>query len=341
MWLVAVVLGARRRPVTLGPRPRILVVRLDERVGNLILTTPVLSSLRARYPDAVIDLLAHRRGADLVGAHPALNAFLPFDKRTLLAAHGPLATPFALRRQRYDLAIDAANPTDPSTTQALLVRLSGARHTVGFAEGAFSRLYSAPVQGSTAGAHEIDMRLALLRALPGSAVDRRTSLAPLVGTPPALPDVPALARGAYGVLNVGARLGEKRLGAEAYAVLALRLVQAGLACLVLYGPSEHDLAAAVVARAPGAHLAPPTTLVQLALLMQRARVVITCDTGPMHIAVAAGTPTCGLFVSTDTQRYGYPEAPHTAIDTRGRELDVWLADVDAWLRQHDHQGRNR
>jgi ADP-heptose:LPS heptosyltransferase len=325
--LCGVVLGVRRRSVVLGPKPRILVVRLDERVGNLVLTSPILSSLRQRFPDAQLDLLAHYRGVPLLAGHPALNDYLVFDKRRLLAAHGPLFTPWRLRRRRYDVVIDAANPSDPSTTQALLVRLCGAPHTVGYAEGRFAQLYSAPVAAHAAGLHEIDMRLALLQALPGTVSERRTSLAPLAGGEP-----PRRVR-AYGVVNVGARLGEKRLGRQAYAALAQRVLGHGLDCLVAYGPSELGLATDSVADAPGAELAPPTSLVELTALMRQARVVLTCDTGPMHLAVAAGTPTCGLFVSTEPSRYGYAEPPHAAIDTRGRELASWITPVEAWLQE--------
>jgi ADP-heptose:LPS heptosyltransferase len=330
--LLIAVLGllfrVRRGPVQLPEAPAIIVLRLDERVGNLVMLTPLLASLRARFPAGRIELLAHHRGRALLGAHPALDRFIPFDKRRLLAAHGPLAAPFVLRRGRYDLAIDAANPTDPSTTQAILVRLSGARHTVGFAEGAFARFYSAPVRGAGAGPHEIDMRLALLAALPGERVVRETSLMPLPSPSAPLVDLVA---SPYGVVNIGARLGDKRLDAEAYAAVARRVAEAGLACLLLYGPDERELAGVVATMVPGARLAPPTSLIDLAVLAQHARVFVTCDTGPMHVAVAAGAPTCGLFVSTDPTRYGYAEPPHAAVDTRGRAAAAWLGDVDRWL----------
>lgn len=329
-WLIGLVFGVRRRPVELPPAPAILVVRLDERLGNLIMLTPLLTSLRARFPSARLELLAHHRGQALLGGHPALDRFVPFDKRRLFAGHGPFAAPFVLRRGRYDLVIDAANPTDPSTTQAILVRLCGARHTVGFAEGAFARFYTAPVRGADAGPHEITMRLALLAALPGDRVVRETSLAPLPAPPASLA---ALVGSPYGVVNIGARLGDKRLGPDAYAAVARRVADAGLTCLLLYGPDERELAASVAAQVPGARLAPPTSLVELAIVARHARVFVTCDTGPMHVAVAAGAPTCGLFVSTEPTRYGYVGPPHTAVDTRGRDTAAWLADVDRWLGQ--------
>jgi heptosyltransferase-3 len=325
VWLLGLLLPVRRRPVVLGPTPRILVVRLDERVGNLILVTPLLSSLRARFAGAEIELLAHARIGELVAQHPALGRLLAFDKRSLFSREGPLAAPFRLRRRRYDVAIDAANPTDPSTTQAILVRLSGAPHTVGFAEGDFARFYSAAVSGRGAGPHEIDMRLALLNALPGTARLRGTSLGLR-----ARPRRVGLERG-QAVLNVGARLDDKRLSVETYAAIARRVMALGVKCVVTYGPAEERLAAEVADKAEGAVLGPPTSLMELAALFATARLVVTCDTGPMHLAVAAGAPTCGIFVSTDPERYGYREPPHAAVDARGRRELAWLAEMDRWL----------
>src|SRR5688500_14739701 len=88
-WLLVVVLGrlllVRRRQVTLPEKPRLLVVRLDERLGNLLMTTPLLKSLRARFPAATIDLLASAKNAALLAGHPALDRVIPFRKRALFA----------------------------------------------------------------------------------------------------------------------------------------------------------------------------------------------------------------------------------------------------------------
>ncbi len=328
--ILALLFGVARRPVELDGAPHILVVRLDDRVGNAVLLTPLLTSLRQRYPDATIDLLGHANPAALLAGHPAVDRFLSYRKGALLAADGPLRTPGRLRRIGYRLAIDAANPTDPSVTHAVLVRLSGATHTVGPDQPGFARLYSAPATIAAEAVHEIELRLALLGPLPGEGATRGLSL-PALGSPPA---VPLLADGErFAVVNVGARLATRRLGAEAYAALGGLIAQVGLRPVFTYGPDEERLAEAAAEGCPDGLPAPATGLPSLAALMAAAEAVISCDTGPMHLAVATGTPTCGIFSNTDPARYGYGDGPHLIVDARGspdlrghhREIRSWLA----------------
>lgn len=324
---VASVLAAPRRSVELAERPRILVVRLDERVGNLVLLTPMLESLRARYPDAVIDVLGYAKTRALLAGHPAVNDVLAFDKKALFAAHGPLGIFGLLRDRHYDVVLDAANPTDPSFTQSLIARFAGSRYSVGPAHGAFERLYTSPVSIAPEG-HEIDLRLQLMRALPGSAMVRLPKLGALE---PASASARAFVDGVgdYTVLNLGARIREKWLSPDTYAELARAVRDSGRTPVLTWGPVEKELAGAVQKLAADAVLAPPTNLADLAHVLRNAKAVVTCDTGPMHIAVAVGTPTCAIFVSTDPKRYGYAEAPHLAVDSRDAD---WRERVVAWLK---------
>jgi heptosyltransferase-3 len=327
-------LGVRRRVVSLPLAPRLLVIRLDERLGNLLLLTPVLASLRARFPDARLDVLGQARGAAVLAGHPAIDAFLPYRKWALFAADGPVGTLLRLRRRPYDLCMDLSNPTDPSATQAILTRLSGARHTVGAARPGFGRLYSAPVRISVAEPHEVALRLQLLAPLPGIARVEALSVAPLPVPPgsPVAAFVDSLANAPYVLCNLGARLPEKRLSPATYAALAQQVQAAGLLPVLAYGPAERGLAEATAAQLPAARLAPPSSVSELALLIRHARAVISCDTGPMHLAVACGTPTCAIFVSTDPARYGHPHPPHLTLDARAAPptaaaLGPWLATV--------------
>jgi heptosyltransferase-1 len=92
----------------------------------------------------------------------------------------------------------------------------------------------------------------------------------------------------------------------------------GLRSLVLWGPEEEQLAQNVVTAADGvAAVSPKTTVADLVSLFKAAALVISGDTGPMHIAAAAGTPVIGIFGPTDPQRNG-PWADDDLVVSRYR-----------------------
>ena len=102
--------------------------------------------------------------------------------------------------------------------------------------------------------------------------------------------------------------------------MAKVLLSSGIQPIVTWGPGEENLAKSVVSAAEGSLLAPPTDLDELAALMERAQLSICNNTGPMHLSVAVGTPTLGLFVKMDISRWGHPDPPHRMVDLTA-ELD--------------------
>ena len=342
-WLCGLLFGVPARPLShafanIQQPLRILVVRLDERLGNVILLTPTLASLQAMYPKATIDVVVAQRAAPILRGHTAVHQIFPFGKKALLRGHGIVGTCLKLRQQRYDLAIDGANPTCPSLTHALMVRFSGAEHTLGHGVGGMGKLYSqrvAPV-ADDGGLHEIDLRLRLLGPLPPPARCRTMQVSQRMALPEGSP-VPGFVRSLDGALfvliNVGARTTPKQLRAADYAVVANAVTVAGMLPVLSFGPQELALAQEVANFSASCILAPPTGVSELAYLMQRALCVISCDTGPMHLAVALGRPTCGLFVSTDPRRYGHRGGRHAVIDARGREHGQWLGELRAFINR--------
>jgi ADP-heptose:LPS heptosyltransferase len=116
------------------------------------------------------------------------------------------------------------------------------------------------------------------------------------------------------VVNPGGRLGWRRIPPEAFASAARALIASGRNPIVTWGPGEEELARTVVALAPGAQLAPPTSIDELAALMRSAGLTVCNNTGPMHLSVAVGAPTLGLFLRMDMARWGHPHPPHRMVD---------------------------
>jgi lipopolysaccharide heptosyltransferase I len=125
------------------------------------------------------------------------------------------------------------------------------------------------------------------------------------------------ASGRFALLNPGAAWPNKRWPSERFGELAtfLRDVRA-LTSFVLWGPGEQDLADAVVRASSGAARAAPATRINdLVQLSREAALMVSGDTGPLHIAAAMGTPVVGLFGPTDPDRNG-PWRPYDEVVSR-------------------------
>ncbi len=308
--------GRRRPPGATVPPPRkVLLVRPDNRVGEALLTTPLLRTLKALPPPAPeVHILVHAKVARALAGHPDADAVLAFDRRRLWL--GPLAPGIrALRRQRYEVVVDCANWDAPSVTSALISRLMGPQATViGPQVWPVSLLHSLSVPARPGTRREATQRAHLLTPLAGGHIIESLSFREPNLRASFLEYLRQEARGSCAVVNPGGRLGWRRIPPEAFAAAARALLSAGRVPIITWGPGEEALAQAVVQGAPGSRLAPPTNLDELAALMRAAGLTVTNNTGPMHLSVAVGAPTLGLFLRIDMERWGHPYAPHRMVD---------------------------
>ena len=105
----------------------------------------------------------------------------------------------------------------------------------------------------------------------------------------------------FAVINPGAGWDSKRWPAERFAAVVRQLGERhGLVSVIAWGGQRELAAAKEIVKSAALHamLAPATTLLELAALLKRARLMIAADTGPLHLAAAVGTPCVGLFGST-------------------------------------------
>jgi lipopolysaccharide heptosyltransferase I len=306
----------------LPPNGRLLLVRLGA-LGDIVHALPVLAAVRAARPDVEVDWLVDARYAAVLALVGGLRARIVIRAASAGADEGeqrfagPLgmaAAVRALRARAYDAAVDLQG----LLKSAVLTRAAGARRALGFVRGQLrepqaSWLYSAVVAGP-AHAHVVAKNLAVLPAL---------------GLPvPEVPGFPWLLRasavadavragGEYAVLNPGAAWPNKRWPAARFGDLAARLRAAfGLRSVVTWGGAEQALAAEVVAASNGyATASPPTTLADLLALARGARLVVSGDTGPLHLAASVGAPLVGIFGPTRPERNG-PWRPDDEVVSR-------------------------
>jgi lipopolysaccharide heptosyltransferase I len=286
--------------------PRFLIVRLGS-LGDVIHAIPAAAALRRRYPEARIDWLVDPLYVAL------LKLVSGLDERVPLNTRGPwlqlLSTIGWLRGQRYDAAIDLQG----LIKSAVLARSAGARRTFGMPreqlrEPMAGSLYTDVVDPGDA-VHVIHKNL---RVLSGLDVEDTRVMFPLQIPATKATDAVAarFAPDDYVVINPGAAWPNKRWPARRFGTLAAMVRERrGLRTLVLWGPGEQALAEAVASESSGAaDVAPSTVVVDLFGILQRARLLVSGDTGPLHIGAAVGTPIVALFGPTISGRNG-PWAP--------------------------------
>ena len=300
----------------------ILIVRLGA-LGDIVHAIPAAAALRSAFPGARIDWLVDAKHRAMVDLVTVVDRVIAVERPNI---SGWIEAAKVMRQVRYDVALDLQG----LLKSAVLARMSGAPRVIGFSIWHLREKTARPFYTTTPSDdrsvdrssqrdgrsfrlqpkdhHVIAKNMRLARML-GVHEDASITF-PLASPPsPALEQVTAALGGAavpFALLNPGAAWPNKRWAAERFGEVAtfLRDVR-GLPAFVLWGPGEEELARAVVAASHGAaRVAPPTELPDLLALCRAARLLVSGDTGPLHIGAAAGTPVVAIFGPTDPARNG-------------------------------------
>ena len=303
---------------------KILIVKLGS-FGDIIHAIPTQQLIHHHHPEAEIHWLTEPPYAALLGRIPGIQRVWIADtkkwRRQITSLPEAVRLIGSLRRQHFDKGLDLQG----LIKSAVLARLSGARQVVGFdreqsREPASAYFYSDTLPGDNGNKpHAIEINLELTRSLDcrpngaspliplnlpeeaGSYVDRQLDLAGI--TRPVL-------------INPGAGWITKRWGAANYGRLLVQLQQQlELPVVVAYGPGEEDLVEQMEAAVGSPVVAFPTDFLQLAALCRRSQLMVAGDTGPLHLAVALGTPTVAILGPTSAWRNG-PFNPEDVIVKR-------------------------
>jgi ADP-heptose:LPS heptosyltransferase len=300
----------------------ILIVRLGA-LGDIIHAVPAAAALRTAFPDARIDWLVDARYRSVVDLVTAVDCPLVLERPTIF---GWADAARRMRQVRYDAAIDLQG----LLKSAVLARASGAPRVVGFSiwhlrEKTARPFYSATDDGQGSRPevtrsdpddpgepridadriHVIHKNLRLLRTL--GVHDERINFPLAHVDSDALRQVRAVVgNDPFALINPGAGWPNKRWPPDRFGEVALFLREVrNLPSFVLWGPGEEVLAGEVVAASAGsARVAPPTTPADVLALARAASLMVSGDTGPLHIAAAAGTPVVSIFGPTDPDRNG-------------------------------------
>jgi lipopolysaccharide heptosyltransferase I len=289
----------------------LLIVKLSA-IGDVVHALPAAAAVKREAPDARITWVVERAAAPILRGSPVIDRLVEIDTRTwrrrLLGREtrrALVARLSALREEPADVALDMQG----LLKSGLAAFASGAPRRVGFATEALrepaSRAFlteQAPVDDA---GHVIEKNLALVRHLGFSTAgdyefpisvpdDVRRALEAR------LPDE------AFAILNPGGGWETKLWPAERFGALAEAIGERhGLVSLVTYGPGEEELARRVAAASPSGAARPfACSLVELVELARRSRLFVGGDTGPLHLAAAAGAPIVGIYGPTSPLRNG-------------------------------------
>lgn len=305
--------------IALPARPRILVVAL-RRLGDVLLTTPLIRSLKRAWPEAAIDVLVFRGTAGILEGNPDINTVLT------LPEHTSIRESLALLRKvwrAYDLAISSQSGDRPT-----LFAWAAGRRSAGFVEASSGPMGQAkrwaldlPVEIAD-GTHRVPEVLSLASALgvPGLPEVVLPEL-----RPEAAPDRP------YAVIHAAPMFRYKRWTGEGWRGLAAGLAARGLDVIATTGPGadERRYLDQLWAGAGEVQRLGPLPWGSLAALLAGARIYVGPDTSVTHLAAATGTATIALYGPTDPRLWGpWPagglDRPWDAAGTIQNRRNVWL-----------------
>ncbi len=303
---------------TIEPK-RVCIIKPSS-MGDVVHAMPILAALRSRWPSAHLAWVVSRPFKDLLEGHRGLDELIVYDRGRRGVDPSGIASMASLlgrlRRGRYDLTIDLQG----LFRSALMVAATGSPIRVGMAdarEGA-RWFYTHRVDAPRLGIHAVDRALKVARAFGASEAeprynvpvgpdDRRWAAERLASVP--RPRI---------LLNLGAQWQTKRWPPEHFAALARRAFdELGAGLIAVGSTGDRPLVDALkrgLDPVPVLDLCGQTTLPRLAAVCLESDLVVSNDTGPLHLAVAVGARAVGIYTCTDPTLTG-PYGP-LAISVR-------------------------
>lgn len=275
---------------------KILVIKFGG-IGDLLLTTPIFPNLKSYFPDAEIYILTLRKARDVLIDNPYLTRVFTYDpsedKSWCLIKN--------IRNQKYDLVIDLF--CNPRT--ALITFLSGAKYRFGFEFRGRSYAYNIKMKGRGGEVHNVDFNLDALRKME-IPIESRDLYLPLNIVHREFADDFIKSKNINSKPIIGISLTggweAKRYKKNDYIEL-MRMIdgRVDVNFMLLWGNEEEKREALEIhANFPeNSFIIPDSPIKYLGALIERCTVIIGNDSGPLHLAVAAGVPTLGIYGPTN------------------------------------------
>ena len=305
----------------------------NDNVGDVLCCTPAIRALRRAFPSAYIAALVVQRSQDAITGNPDLDEVFTYekakhrpDRNRFVSLYRQFQVEWTLRRARFDLAIGMRSSF--SWSEAWVVYFTGARVRLGYKprprDRRFAFFYNLRVPSKPEG-HEVEKVLHLLPAIGVSPEETHLTVAipaedrKIVDSFLREKEIDPLRLVGF---HLSGRVPANRWSPEKFASRAARLIhEDGQTIVLTWGPGDEGQAEKVRGLAgKGVYAFPTPHFKRLGALQERCRVFLSPDGGPMHFAVAVGTPTIGLFGKTDPRMWGPWGNGHVAL-RKGRQAD--------------------
>lgn len=303
-------------------KKKILIISVNW-IGDVLFTTPFIKAVREAHPDSHIACLIHPRCAGMLDPNPRIDELILYDEE---GVHGSIAGKMQLVSELKNKAFDTAFILHRSFTRALITYLAGIKERIGYATKNRSLLLTLAVKEPPADTHKVEYFLGLARSagigskgMPGYEFyvedrDRKFISDTLRGR--GLQDTDK-----FVVLCPGGNWDPKRWPGENFASLGDMLAEKlGLKIVISGAAKDSELADSISRkmRVKPIITCGATSLSTLGALFEKANLVIANDTGPMHLAVAAGAKTIALFGPTSPAITGpYGKGNYRIISKHG------------------------
>jgi len=286
--------------------PKILVIKLSS-LGDIFHALPAVHSLKQDL-NASIDWVTQTSYVDLVKCFPDVNRVIAFPRRDFLKKSSAFVRD--LRREKYDLILDFQG----LLKSALVARIGRGGKRIGpsFAREGSNLLYSAVAGPKNKNRHAVDEVLDVVRYL-GREVRKPEFhvVFPKMSRTEPLPRI---------AFNPCSRWQTKNWTPERFVEVGRALQERAGATIFLVGSSEDQPVCGLMEKQIGGrvvNLCGKTSLVELGSLLQEMNLVITVDSGPMHMAAAVGRPVLAIFGATDPKRTGPYGERHRIVALEG------------------------
>jgi len=281
---------------------RILIVRTDK-VGDVILSTPVIKALRDTYPYAYITAMIRPYTKVVLEGNPYIDELMIYDKDGKEKNwFGSLRFAWKLRKQRFDVAV-ILNPSNRGNLIPFLAAIPkriGYNRKLGFL--LTDKIKDTKHMGQK---HEIEYNLDLVRHLGIEPQDKNMFMPKMEDSENWAKDIFIKEKIGFNdeliVINPASSDKSKMWPADRYAAVADRLAGKGYRIIILGGPGDRQITDEVFKnmRQPAINMVGNNNISQAASLLRRCQVFISTDTGPMHLASSVGIPIVAIFGRKD------------------------------------------